>query len=376
MDRTGLDALAERLVFLEDARQDMLEVKVPVTWIHGRHDAWMDVERVRELLSSGDTSQRRLLEVPTGHQLRSSREAMETFQLVAREVGRMTLGREIEAALPNLEALERRRVAERERLHRPVVNLRRFWRDYLLGRSSTYGIQLLTATDPYRRLMQRQIQLLGLRENQRIADLGSGVGDFIVQLSESHRIGKGVTVHGFDFVSDGLRRAEKRSTRGRANQRGVRSRLVLADLEGTIPVATGSYDSVLASLLIGYLVQPQKVLEEIHRILRPGGRLVLSTLKRDADISRIHVEGLKELRQGRAGEALGSAAALQIDELARDFLNDASRILDLEEQGRFKFWDAEEIATAIRKAGFCNVKSELAFGDPPQAVVVVADASG
>ncbi|HBZ71284.1 MAG TPA: hypothetical protein DEP35_16775 [Deltaproteobacteria bacterium] len=228
--------------------------------------------------------------------------------------------------------------------------------------------------------MQRQIELLCLRESQKVADLGTGVGDFVVKLSESERICSSLTVHAFDFVSEGLRRAELRSLRSAANQRGVRSRLVLADLEVSrrlgIPAATGSYDAVLASLLIGYLREPQLVLEEIHRILRPGGRLVLSTLKRDADISKIHVDGLQELRMGRASQALGDGAAEQIDELARDFLNDASRILDLEERGRFKFWDPQEITAAVRQAGFRNISAELAFGDPPQAVLVAAEASG
>ena len=43
--------------------------QTPITWIHGRHDAWMDVERVRHLMSCGDSRARRVIEVPTGHQL-------------------------------------------------------------------------------------------------------------------------------------------------------------------------------------------------------------------------------------------------------------------------------------------------------------------
>jgi SAM-dependent methyltransferase len=75
---------------------------------------------------------------------------------------------------------------------------------------------------------------------------------------------------------------------------------LLATTQG-IPMADHSVDRVIASLLISYLEHPELLLAEIHRILRPGGRLVLSTLCRDADISRLYVESLAELQAGNAG---------------------------------------------------------------------------
>jgi hypothetical protein len=99
---------------------------------------------------------------------------------------------------------------------------------------------------------------------------------------------------------------------------------------------------------------------------------VLSTLRRDADISRIHVEGLAELRAGLARQEFGETAADSIDEMARAFLNDASRILDFEEEGTFRFWDLEELEGLTRSAGFVVEEACYAFGEPPQAAVVVA----
>jgi len=60
------------------------------------------------------------------------------------------------------------------------------------------------------------------------------------------------------------------------------------------------------------------------------------------------------------------------DELVRDFLNDGSRLLGLEERGRFRFWDPSDLRFAVGSAGFVEVQSRLEFGDPPQAVVVGA----
>src|SRR5262249_38528400 len=75
IDHAAAGAIEHGLAFLEDGRMDMAAIDVPVSWIYGQFDAWMDLQRVRALMSVGETSKRRLMSVPTGHQLRSSREA-------------------------------------------------------------------------------------------------------------------------------------------------------------------------------------------------------------------------------------------------------------------------------------------------------------
>ena len=50
----------------------------------------------------------------------------------------------------------------------------------------------------------------------------------------------------------------------------------------------------------------------------------------------------------------------------------AAKILDLEESGAFRFWDADELEQLVREAGFEPRRSEPSLGSPPQAVVVAA----
>lgn len=374
MDHTGLDALKHQLVFLEDARRDMARIDQPTTWIHGRHDAWMDVDRVRHLMSCGDTRARRVIEVPTGHQLRTSAEAFAVFGLIASEVGRMARGRALAPGVPDLAQIDARREAERLRLPRTPIALQQFWRDYLLGRDARIGFQLLTATTAYRRFMHEQIEALDLKGGSRVLDLGSGTGDFAVHLATEHE-SREVRIDAVDFVEEALNRATSRVLALHSGHR-VQVNPVHLDFdvgpESPLPFEPGAFDAVLASLVISYVADPKLLLERIRLALKPGGRLVLSTLKRDADISRLHVEGLAELRAGRARAEFGRDAAESIDELARSFLNDASRILDLEEEGTFRFWDADELRALVRSAGLRVDRSFHALGDPPQAVVLVA----
>ncbi len=374
MDHTGLDAMKHRLVFLEDARRDMAQINVPITWIHGRDDAWMDVDRVRHLMSCGETTNRRVIEVPTGHQLRTSAEAFGVFGLVAAEVGRMTHGHSLKPAIPNIADLDQRLQAERRRLPKAAVHLREFWGQYLLGRNARFGFQLLTATSAYRAFMHEQITALNVKSGDRVLDLGTGMGDFAVQLATDHDSAD-VDIDAVDFVEEALHRAVARVAALR-NEHHVRLNPVLLDFDlgpgGSLPLRPGTYDAVLASLVISYISDPSAFLVGASTVLKPHGRLVLSTLKRDADISRLHVEGLAELRAGRAGEAFGAEAAESIDELARDFLNDASRILDLEEEGTFRFWDLEELSELARSVGFTVERAFYSLGDPAQAAVLIA----
>ena len=374
MDRTGLDAIEHRLVFLEDARRDMVEIRVPITWIHGRHDAWMDVDRVRHVMSCGDTSARRVVEVPTGHQLRTSAEAFSVFGLIASEAARMASQQQLAPRLPNLADVDRRRDAERRRLPKKPRQLREFWSNYLLGRDARLGFQLLTATSAYRLFMREQIEVLKLRPGNRVLDLGSGTGDFAIQLATEYPRSE-VQIDAVDFVAEALERASARMAALQTRHR-VRLNTIVLDFDprsnNSDLFAPQTYDAVLASLVISYVSDPSVLLTRIYSAMCSGGRLVLSTLRRDADISRLHVEGLAELRAGLAREEFGESAAETIDEMARGFLNDASRILDLEEEGTFRFWDLEELEELIRRAGFVVEEARYAFGTPPQASVVVA----
>jgi ubiquinone/menaquinone biosynthesis C-methylase UbiE/pimeloyl-ACP methyl ester carboxylesterase len=368
-DRAGLDAIENRMATYDDAQRDMEAITAPVTWVHGRYDAWMDGDRVRHLLSCGDPSNRRFIEVPTGHQLRTSSEAFDIFRLIANEAAKMALGHEIETALPSLGALARRHRAERARLPKPDVDVRALWADYLLGRDRTLGIELMTKSTTYQAFFKEELAALGLKGGETILDLGSGTGS----LAEALAVGdgpRGCTVYEMDFVRDALVRARSQASDSHTLQRYP----VCADADADwLALRDQSVDCAFLSLFISYVQDPERVLREVARVLKPGGRLVVSTLRRDADISKIYEDGVAEFSPMRIREAFGEAvASSNPEELARNFLNDGARILSLEEQGRFRFWDRGELADLVKACGFGKVGATHHLGDPPQALIVSA----
>src|SRR5262245_32236955 len=158
MDLAGMDAIQHKLAYLSDARREMARIRVPVTWISGRYDAWMDRQRVRDAMSRGTVVGRKLIEIPTGHMLKSSRQALGVFQLVAREIAGMTGGPAVRSAAPNIADLERTRLSELKRVARRDVDVREFWKNYLLGRDRSVGFELMMLTSAYRTFMAGQIE--------------------------------------------------------------------------------------------------------------------------------------------------------------------------------------------------------------------------
>jgi len=59
-----------------------VRIGIPVLWIYGQYDKWIDVEEVADLMSVNAGGGRELLEIPTGHNLRTSNDAIQTFKLI------------------------------------------------------------------------------------------------------------------------------------------------------------------------------------------------------------------------------------------------------------------------------------------------------
>jgi ubiquinone/menaquinone biosynthesis C-methylase UbiE len=132
----------------------------------------------------------------------------------------------------------------------------------------------------------------------------------------------------------------------------------------------GSFDRIGSSLVLPYLYDPLASLREMHRLLRPGGVLVVSSIRPNFDPSKLYSEGMEILaRQGSAGDARTAGKV----EALRHFANMVSRLIELEEDGRFRFHDAPALESLLSEAGFARVHTFEAFGSPPVAVLARAE---
>lgn len=105
-----------------------------------------------------------------------------------------------------------------------------------------------------------------LAKGERVVDVGSGAGfDSFVA---AHHVGPAGKVVGVDMTEEML--AKSRSTAGELNQSNVEFRQGLAE---NLPVEDGWADVVISNGVINLCPDKRAVFAEIHRVLRPGGRL-------------------------------------------------------------------------------------------------------
>jgi ubiquinone/menaquinone biosynthesis C-methylase UbiE len=166
-----------------------------------------------------------------------------------------------------------------------------------------------------------------------------------------------------------------RYVRRLTNKKPAFRRLVIPGfLEGNLhlPIRAGWYNKVLMSLVLSYIFNPGETLAEVRRIIRPGGRLVLSSMRPDTDASGPFTRLLEKI-ESMPEEALPPKwpKPLLLESL-RSFLNDAQALVDLEEAGTFDFFDLEKLKGLLEWAGWEIERVIASYGDPPQGYVVIA----
>jgi SAM-dependent methyltransferase len=107
------------------------------------------------------------------------------------------------------------------------------------------------------------LRLAGDVSGRRILDAGCGSGPLSAALRA-----KGAVVTGFDVSAAMVDLARERL--------GEDADVRVADLRAPLPYADAEFDDVVASFVLHYLEDWGRPLAELRRVLKPGGRLILS----------------------------------------------------------------------------------------------------
>lgn len=479
------DVVANRVATLDQAREDMRHLDIPITWIYGEHDHWVKAEFVRDIMSIQSEAGREVIALPIGHNARTSEEALHLFATVTSLIHRFLYKDTIRPALPDKENMDIMRRAEKDRLPpRKLKNRQEYWRRYLVGERDLVGFDVMALSEDYQGLLKDQLEALDLEAGDRLLDLGGGTGNLIQYLLlrklplPGHitvadlipqamrqanrkitarfegRVGPGMLdfvcldiemsrylpVRRFlageigrfraladrienlslqsgetidDAYSPRLHRVLRgdeispevdrwlkgrfdlpeyrtivdfnraaRYLQGRSSEAPAYRRLVFdGGIEGTqhLPFKDRSYDKIAMSLVLSYIFNPVETLIDLKRVIAPGGRLVLSSMRPDTDASGLFTRLVDKIETTPEEDFPPERPKAVILESIRSFLNDAQALVELEEAGTFDFFEPDKLTALLEEAGWECLGTRPSFGDPPQGYVVAAkvrDADG
>ena len=191
----------------------------------------------------------------------------------------------------------------------------------------------------------KALQFAGPMEGEICVDLGSGRGNDVIRMAEM--VGSGGFAYGIDLSDGMIGKAERNAAK--LDVKNVS--FIQSDLE-TLPLKCGSADLVISNCVLNHVKDKAKVWKEIYRIIKTGGRFVVSDIYATRKVPEKYSNDPKAVAECWAG-------AVTRDEYLENLTNAGfSNINVLEESAPYDKGEIQVVSFTLTgfKTGGCSCK--------------------
>jgi len=361
--------------------QDIKNLNIPLVFINAEKDPWIKISDVKKIIDMKYNSVSELHIIPEAlHELYENPRAVKVaLSQVVVSCTKYLYKRKIKSntvVKPNLRDIAHQNHIEKQRLKNYELTKddeKEFWSKYL---NKYFMVRKLRDYQDY---LDTINTLLGkIKEDEIILDAGCGPGHFgawLLRCLIKYQLLNSPCIYvGIDFVNNAIKDAiinhwELKTIfykRVNVNENLMDNIYVIEDLDNItsykspfINFRDNCFDKICCSLVISYVPDPLKIVKELFRVLKPRGKIVISSLKPYADLSEIYKNFVLETENEE-----------DIEE-ARKLLNAAGKIKQKEGEGHYQFFSEKELKEIVIKAGGRNPKVVRTFAN--QANIIVAE---
>ena len=150
-----------------------------------------------------------------------------------------------------------------------------FWKKYF----KVYDI--LNLIIPYQELLSEIVKKAEIKENDLVLDAGTGTGNLALLLKNGGKI------IGLDFSQDALNICRKKNPN---------IKTILHDLTRKLPFEDNTFDVVVSNNVLYNISRDKRldVVNELKRILKQKGKIILSNLHKNFKPIKIYITAIKE----------------------------------------------------------------------------------